>query len=163
SAALASPHAAPQEVPWATVDKNGTVHVPDSQIPYSDLATSAAKTGFIEYFFKEHRNSQPADGSTPNQDHSRRTSARSNISPETIKDMRKALQRELTPKINLLQENFHTTITAGSIGGVQTDVVVPQAGISATNTNRVLINLPAAGRYHGQVESIPVASVGHIK
>jgi acetyl esterase/lipase len=54
------------------------------------------------------------------------------------------------------------------IGGVQTDVVAPEGGVSAKNKGRVLINLHGGGmmvgaRYGGQQESIPIASLGRIK
>src|SRR3546814_19508896 len=54
------------------------------------------------------------------------------------------------------------------IAGVQTDIVTPREGISGKNADRVLINLHGGGmlvggRYGGQLESIPVSSMGRIK
>lgn len=47
-------------------------------------------------------------------------------------------------------------------------MIVPRAGLSPDNQNRVLINLHGGGmiagaRYGGQLESIPIASIGRIK
>ncbi|MBI4166190.1 MAG: alpha/beta hydrolase [Acidobacteria bacterium] len=76
-------------------------------------------------------------------------------------ESRKQLAQEMT-------KTFPVTITAEVIGGVQTDVVLPRAGVSSQNKDRVLINLHGGGmifgaRYEGQVMSIPIASVGKIK
>jgi monoterpene epsilon-lactone hydrolase len=54
------------------------------------------------------------------------------------------------------------------IGGVQTDVFVPSAGIREGNRRRVLINVHGGGflggaRISSEVESVPIASVGGIK
>jgi len=54
------------------------------------------------------------------------------------------------------------------MGGVPTEVVVPEAGIAPANLSRVLINLhggsfSAGSRTNSQVESIPIAAVAGIK
>ena len=60
------------------------------------------------------------------------------------------------------------TITETMMGGVRTDVVIPETGIDPKNKNRVLINAHMGGfftgaRYGGQVESVPLAGRGRIK
>ena len=67
-----------------------------------------------------------------------------------------------------IQALYPVTIKREVIGGVQTDVVMPEGGVSLENTNRVLINLHGGGfvfgaRWVGLIESIPVASVGKLK
>jgi acetyl esterase/lipase len=59
-------------------------------------------------------------------------------------------------------------ITETMIDGVRTHVVVPDAGISSRNKNRVLINAHGGGymlgaEYGGQVESVPLAGYGQVK
>ena len=54
------------------------------------------------------------------------------------------------------------------MNGVQTDVVVPQAGVAPENKGRVLINLHGGGFYAGarsggQAEAVPLAARGRIK
>jgi epsilon-lactone hydrolase len=54
------------------------------------------------------------------------------------------------------------------IGGVQTDIIAPPEGPSDHNKDRVLINLHGGGmlvgaRYGGQLESIPISSIGRIR
>jgi len=63
---------------------------------------------------------------------------------------------------------YDVTVRPETIGGVQTDVVVPAKGIAPRNRNRVLINLHGGAfawgaRYGGQAESIPVAALGRIE
>ncbi len=61
-----------------------------------------------------------------------------------------------------------TRIDPVMLGGVQTDVVVPIAGIAPENKKRVLINLHGGGfftgaRSGGQAEAVPLAGRGRIK
>jgi acetyl esterase/lipase len=62
-------------------------------------------------------------------------------------------------------QTFDVTVEPRKIGGVQTDVVRPSAGVAPRNRGRVLIDLHAGGfcfgaRMCGQLESIPVAGLG---
>src|SRR3546814_3835888 len=72
------------------------------------------------------------------------------------------------PWLRKLRQSFAVAIEPKMIAGVQTDIVTPREGISGKNADRVLINLHGGGmlvggRYGGQLESIPVSSMGRIK
>jgi monoterpene epsilon-lactone hydrolase len=135
----------------ATVADDGTVQMPGVPIPYSDLASAQAKANFVEYVRAWQRfNAERAPG-------------------EPIEKTRERLDREMMiPGLARLRQVFAVDIVRERIGGVQTDVVVPASGISSANRHRVLINLHGGGmavaaRYGGQMESVPVASLGRIK
>jgi acetyl esterase/lipase len=123
-------------------------------LPYSSLASEQAKKHFIDFVqgFKQLRSASvdAAGGSE-------------------IERARKLLDGVLMrPGVERLQAAFPVSIIPGTIGGVQTDVIVPQGGIAPQNSHRVLLNLhggafAAGARYGGQQESIPIASLGKIK
>jgi acetyl esterase/lipase len=129
------------------VDADGTVRLPDVPVPYSSFASSEARAAFI----RQTRNAPQLDMT------------------KSIAEQRRAQdEHELIPARNRLQATFPVTITPEIIAGVQTDIVVPREGVSPANRNRVLINLHGGGfmfggRYGGQIESIPIASLGRIK
>jgi epsilon-lactone hydrolase len=59
-------------------------------------------------------------------------------------------------------------MTAQQIGGVNTEVFVPEDGIARKNQRRVLINVHGGGfeggsRTISHIESVPISSVGRIK
>lgn len=63
---------------------------------------------------------------------------------------------------------YPVTIGSQTVNGVATQIVEPAEGLCAANRQRVLINLHGGGfvagaRWGGQVESIPIASVGKFK
>lgn len=69
------------------------------------------------------------------------------------------------PLVAAWLQRYPATITPEVIGGVQTDVIVPAGKVSKT---RILINLHGGAfmlgaRYGGQVESVPLAGIGHVK
>jgi acetyl esterase/lipase len=72
------------------------------------------------------------------------------------------------PLLRKFRARYPVTIEPRIIAGIQTDIVAPKGGIAPKNETRVLINLHGGGfvigaRAGGQVESVPVASVGKIK
>ena len=63
---------------------------------------------------------------------------------------------------------YSVNIESEAIGGVPTEIFTPTEGVTAHNQDRVLINLHGGafimgGRWVGEVESIPIASVGKIR
>ena len=63
---------------------------------------------------------------------------------------------------------YAVEVSAETIGGVQTDIIIPKGGVVPRNRNRVLINLHGGAfawgaRDGGQAESIPVAALGVIE
>ncbi|MBI4164648.1 MAG: alpha/beta hydrolase [Acidobacteria bacterium] len=132
-----------------TVDVNGTIHIPAFSVPYSSLASEEAKRHFLKFVhgFDSIPGGEGGD----------------------INAGRRRLDDQLMrPGVERLRSVFDVEITPEMIGGVQTDVVVPKPGIARKNAHRVLINLHGGGfmvgaRFGGQMESIPIASLGAIK
>jgi acetyl esterase/lipase len=65
------------------------------------------------------------------------------------------------------RRRYAVTMTESSLGGVGVRAFVPKAGLSPKNVDRVLINLHGGGFTKNwdagsQIESIPIAAVGHI-
>jgi acetyl esterase/lipase len=63
---------------------------------------------------------------------------------------------------------YKVNVQAQSIAGVPTEIISPVDGVTVANKGRVLINLHGGGfiwgaRWGGQIESIPIATVGKIK
>ena len=74
----------------------------------------------------------------------------------------------MRPGVQKLRATFPVNIKSEAIGGVQADVIEPAGGIAAKNKKRVLINLhggafEVSAGLGGQMESIPIASLGAIK
>jgi acetyl esterase/lipase len=128
------------------VDPDGTVHLPDVPVPYSSLASKEAKANFLDTVA---HSPLPRPGATIDQQRQ-----------EDAAKMMAARDR--------LMKTFDVQVLPEKIGGVQTDVVVPKAGVSPRHKDRVLINLHGGGfsvgaRYGGQVEAIPISAVGRYK
>jgi monoterpene epsilon-lactone hydrolase len=135
----------------ATIDKDGAARLPAFSVPYSELASPQAKANLLAFLGNQRLRDKLLEGVTdPAQ-------IRKIVDDAYLKPMRDSFLR-----------TFPVDVMPKMIGGVQTDVVTPKAGVSAANRNRVLINLhggafTVGARYGGQVESIPIASVGAIK
>jgi acetyl esterase/lipase len=143
SALAAGPASAQFKLP--KIDPDGTVRLPDVPVPYSSLASKEAKANFLDTV---------AHASPP------RLGA-------TIAQQRQEDATHMMAARDRLLKTFDVEILPQKIGGVQTDVVTPK-GRAARHKDRVLINLHGGGftlgaRYGGQVEAIPVASVGGYK
>jgi acetyl esterase/lipase len=139
-----------QETSQPSVDENGTLYVQSEAIPYSDLASPEAKRNYIDY----HRAFDSLDKAE-------------NASP-SIQEYRERLDRLEILGIERLRKAFAVNIAPTTIAGVQTDVIVPANGITSRNRNRLLINLhggsmQVGARFGGQMESIPISSMGAIK
>lgn len=140
------------------VDDAGTLHLPNGDdIPYSDLASPEARKNFIDLargygaVLAKPADWKPKRGETEAQ-------AGRRWYDETL----------YIPWLAKVRRQFAVDVEPRKIAGVQADVVVPREGVSDGNRNRVLINLHGGGmivggRYGGQLESIPVSSIGRIK
>jgi monoterpene epsilon-lactone hydrolase len=135
----------------AIVDADGSVHLPALTVPYSSLASEESRKNFLEFTSAFARLLAEA-GSAENSD-----------DPAVIR--KKVDDVLIRPGAERLRAAFAVTITPQTIAGIQTDVVTPEGGVSAQNNKRVLINLHGggSGRYGGQQQSIPIASLGRIK
>lgn len=139
-----------------SMDPDGTMHLPAISVPFSALASDAAKANFIDYLsgIKRVEVVTAKSCGTENPD---------------MSCVRQVFDDQLMrPGVSRLRAVFPVSITPEMMGGVQTDVVLPEGGVAAKNEKRVLINLHGGGlvvgaRYGGQQESIPIASLGKIK
>lgn len=133
----------------ATIDLDGTVHLPPVSIPFSSLASEEAKKNFLDFV---HGFASLSGGEG-----------------KDINARRKRLDDLLMrPGVEKLRAVFPVAIKPEKIGGVQTDVIEPAGGIAKKNRRRVLINLHGGGfevaaGLGGQMESIPIAALGAIK
>lgn len=140
------------------VSEAGTILLSSGvQIPYSNLASEAAKKNYI--------------------DSVRGYEALLNIplkwrieEGETEAEQLRRWYDETAykPWLAKLRQRFNVIIRPEVIGGVQTDVIEPKGGVSTQNQNRVLVNLHGGGmvvgaRFGGQLESVPISSLGSIK
>lgn len=140
------------------VDDAGTLHLPNGdEIPYSDLASPEARKNFIdttrgyEAVLAKPVDWKPKKGETE-------AEAERRWYDETL----------YIPWLTKVRRHFAVDVESKKIAGIQTDVITPREGISDGNRNRVLINLHGGGmivggRYGGQLESVPVSSIGRIR
>jgi acetyl esterase/lipase len=133
------------------IDADGSVHIPALVVPYSSLASAELRRNFIL-----RRRPATADAT------------RDQTSPRAILDLRRTLAEQQAPIVARFADAFAVDINPELISGVQTDVVTPRAGVSRSNQDRVLINLhgggmTVGGRWGGQEEAIPIASLARIK
>jgi epsilon-lactone hydrolase len=152
SAAVAQPYTSP-------VDVDGALHLPNGEIiPYSDLASSQARQNFIDITRGYQALLAPKPGDWQ----------RKEGESAADEERRWYDQMAYIPWLTKLRQHFAVAVEPRQIGGVQTDIVEPKEGISESNKYRVLINLHGGGmtvgaRYGGQLESIPIASIGRIR
>ena len=134
----------------ATVDSRGAVHLSAITVPLSSLSSAEAQKNFLNFI---HGFESLSD--TPGS--------------RNIDAIRKRLDDSLMrPGVEKLRAVFPVDIRPKAIAGVQTDVIEPAGGIADKNKKRVLINLHGGGfavaaGLGGQMESIPIASLGAIK
>jgi epsilon-lactone hydrolase len=124
----------------------GTVHITAAAIPYSALASEAARSKFSTMIAAP---SGPPPGSS-------------------IAEQRKFYDAFNLDLSQQMQQRYDVAIKPDRIAGVAVDIVTPSQGIAARNKTRVLINLHGGAfmwgaHAGGLVESIPIASIGRIK
>lgn len=138
--------------PRPTAEPDGALEVPAFRMPFSSLASEAARLSYIE----EH---SPAFYDSP--------VARMSRLP--INEQRAILDEQyLAPRIAKARKAYPVTITPRTIQGVYTEVIEPADGVPKAHAKRVLINLHGGGfvmgaRTNGQLESIPVAGLGKVR
>ncbi len=148
AAAIGASAATGQTTASRTAD-DGTIQVPAFSLPFSDLASPEARAAFVA----RQRTPVPSLALPPS---------------ATIADMRRIMDEKFyAPIIARQNAQFKVTMTPRTIGGVYTEVFTPDAGVSAKNRNRVLIDLHGGGflmgaRAGGRTESAPIAATGRI-
>lgn len=130
-----------------SVDADGEIHAAAVDIPVSSFLSPEAKAQLIARLHAAPAPSVVKDG---------------------IEAAREGSRQIEKPILAKWLEIYPATIEPTMIGGVQTDVITPKAGIAPRNRDRILINLHGGGfltgaRFGGQAESVPLAGRGRIK
>lgn len=136
----------PAVAPTPPVKDDGTITTPSFDLPFSSYASPEAQAAFV----RRLRTPMP-------------------ISFDVVK-MRQIVDDNLNkPELEKQKAKYPYRSTKSMMGGVPVESFVPAAGIAQKNQDRVLINLHGGGFIvggggpGGAIESIPIASVGHIK
>ena len=110
--------------PPAAVAPDGLVHVPAFDVPLSTYMSEAARRAFIDKALHP-----PAIDAAHGADTLRKTFD----------------QAFYAPRVERARALYSVNVKEEKIGGVRTDVVLPSAGISPINNDRVLLNLHGGG------------------
>ncbi len=144
-----------------TVEPDGTVRVPAFSIPESSLLSIETRDRLREQRAPKADAQSAPPSSCP-------SIARS--PKEQIPAIRacEAQAFYASAAYKRLQARFDVSITERTIGGVRTEIVMPRAGVKATNRHRVLINVHGGAFIGGartlsRVESMPTAAIGRIE
>jgi monoterpene epsilon-lactone hydrolase len=130
--------------PTPGVDTDGIVHTAPLDIPFSNFSSSQAHAAFVRLFAHPQK---PAGGD--------------------IKTLRAFYDKFNTELADRAKQLYPVIIEPRTMGGVKTEIITPKEGVAASNRNRVLINLHGGAFMWGEgaggeVESIPIASIGRI-
>jgi monoterpene epsilon-lactone hydrolase len=128
------------------VDADATAHTRVTTVPYSSFASEEARKAYAHLFGGEHH--------APEAD-----------APIAVR--RAYYERFNSALAHRAEEIYPVDIEAKTLGGVKVEVITPKEGVTARERNRVLINLHGGAFLWGEgaggeVESIPIASVGRI-
>jgi monoterpene epsilon-lactone hydrolase len=144
--AQAQQAAAPAQPRPVTVDPDGATHIPDVVIPFSSLASPEAKKAYLDLIA-----------------HPYPTSA-------NIDEFRRGMDTQFFgPQLARFKVLYPVEIESKMIADVRTDIITPKEGVATRNKSRILINVHGGGfvigggGISGQVESIPIASLGRFK
>lgn len=85
-----------------------------------------------------------------------------------VETVRRAQNEDTDRILAEVNRRYRASIRTATLGGVQTDIVIPVAGVSAENRHRVLISLHSGGFMWGAgsealLEAIPIAVTGRIE
>jgi acetyl esterase/lipase len=128
------------------VSEDAKAHLGAITVPFSSFASEEARTAYAGLFGDDHR--APA--------------ADTNIAVR-----RAYYDRFNSALVRRAKEIYPVHIEAKVLGGVKTEVITPKEGVAARERGRVLINLHGGAFLWGEgsggeIESIPIASVGRI-
>jgi len=129
------------------IQADAAVTFPAASVPYSDLASSEARTLFPKLL---------AEG------------AKAPPITSPIAESRAFYDRMNSDRVARMRKRYPVAIHPETIAGVRTQVVLPAGGVAPANRHRVLVNLHGGAFLWGAgsgglVESIPIASVGRIE
>jgi acetyl esterase/lipase len=133
-----------QEPPFVSLD--ASAHLRALTLPYSSFASAEAKAAYAQLFGTDHH-APPADAD--------------------IAARRAYYDRFNSALARRAAEIYPVRIESKVFGGVKAEVITPKNGVAANERDRVLINLHGGAFLWGEgsggeIESIPIASVGRI-
>ena len=133
-----------QKPPFVSLD--AAAHVRDLTLPYSSFASPEAKAAYAQLFATDHH-APPADAD--------------------IATRRAYYDRFNSALARRAAEIYPVRIENKLFGAVRTEVITPKEGVAANERDRILINLHGGAFLWGEgsggeIESIPIASVGRI-
>jgi monoterpene epsilon-lactone hydrolase len=150
-ATLASPRAIAEDAglkarqpPFVSLD--ASAHLKALTLPYSSFASPEAKVAYAQLFATDHH-APPADAD--------------------IAKRRAYYDRFNSALARRAAEIYPVRIENRVFGGVKAEVITPREGVAANERDRILINLHGGAFLWGEgsggeIESIPIASVGRI-
>lgn len=141
--------AADQEPSPVRIDKQGTAHITELEVPLSSYMSREAKESLIA-MTREPPNPIWEDVNAP------------------IGKLREQDELESRDLVVRARKRYAVNIEEQRIGGVRALVVTPKAGVAARNKEKILIELHGGAFFTGanaqaMLESIPVAAVGGFK
>jgi acetyl esterase/lipase len=162
--ALVSSRTFSSENPPTQVDKDGTLRLREVTVPPSELWSPEFKALYtLSVTTLQERIKASAPGASAKPHPSREA-------PKAEWDKFYAsLDRALAPSIERAKTLYPVKVEDTEIAGVHVGIIIPMDGVPPENKNRVLINMHAGGFYNftglsfGQLESIPVSSLGKFK
>jgi acetyl esterase/lipase len=133
-----------QEPPFVSSD--ASAHLRALTLPYSNFASPEAKVAYAQLFATDHH-APPADAD--------------------IATRRAYYDRFNSALARRAAEIYPVRIESKLFGSVKAEVITPKEGVAASERDRVLINLHGGAFLWGEggggeIESIPIASVGRI-
>ena len=133
-----------REPPFVSAD--AAAHLPAITVPFSGFASDEARAGYARLF--------ATDQHAPNAD-------------ADIAVRRAYYDRFNSALARRAAELYPVRIESKVMGGVKVEVITPKQGVAARERDRVLINLHGGAFLWGEgsggeIESIPIASVGRI-
>lgn len=129
------------------VDAKGIAHLPPLAVPPSSFMSAQARAAFIKLLTGESQ-APPINGD--------------------IKVIRGFYGHYNEALVARAKKRYPVTITRKTLNGVRTEIVMPAGGVAPQNRYRVLVNLHGGAFLWGEgsggeIESIPIASVGRIE
>ena len=133
-----------EKPPFVSLD--ASAHLRALTLPYSNFASPEAKLAYAQLFATDHH-APPADAD--------------------IATRRAYFDRFNSALARRAAEIYPVRIENRVYGGVKAEVITPKEGVSAKQRDRILINLHGGAFLWGEgsggeIESIPIASVGRI-